>query len=198
MLENVNRNHVDELAKYRLSLNHLWLLEKLYKGWECDDEIELRGLQRKGLAHKMGITEEGRLLYELITTSGDVSEVKEKVKKKREKVEDEFSLLWAQFPRTSTHETKGVFFQGTRVLRKNEEKCRLIYNKSIAGNYPIEDILRALEYEVWSKKNGSNKNENKLEYMQTLETWLNQKTFESYWGMEIPPEPKVIKKEFEI
>lgn len=197
MLESVKKNHIDELAKYRLSLNNLWLLEKLYKGEKCDSEIELRGLLRKGLAHKFGITEEGKLLYELLSAEKDVSEVAEKVTKKREKVADEFSLLWTSFPRTSTHETKGVHYQGTRVLRKNEEKCRGIFDKTIAGRYPIEDIIKALEYEVWSKRNGSNKVENKMEYMQTLETWLHQKTFESYWGMSIPVE-KPIQREFEI
>lgn len=205
MLEKINKKQLEELRTHRLNLNHLWMLEKLYKaekeyngdGTEIeaiinDSEIDTRGLYRRGFATPAGITEEGKVFYEAVIKSKSTEEVSGKVRKKREKVNDDFSRLWDAFPRNSIHETKGIYYGESRPLRKNEDKCRSIYEKTIAGRYEIEDILKALEYEVWSRKNSSTKkngvSDNKMAFMNGLEPWLNQKIFEAYLGMEIPTE----------
>lgn len=206
MFEKINNKQLEELRTHRLYLNHLRLLELLYKSKEEDvdrimeeNEIDMRGLLRRGFATGTGITEEGRSFYEYVVGNKSTDEIKKNVRKKREKINDDFSRLWEAFPRNSIHETKGTYYGESRPLRKNEDKCRSIYERTIAGKYDIEVVLKALEYEVWTRKHSSTKkdgkSDNKMAYMNALESWLNQKVFEAYIGMEIPQdkETRVIK-----
>jgi hypothetical protein len=170
------------------------------------DPVLYQTLVRKGCLLVEQITVVGKAYYESLRDKYSDKPPEVEVKKEeepkpikvarakaKEEIADDFTRLWEAFPRTSTFEHGGKFFQGTRTLRKNEEKCRIIFQRVIGGFYDIDAVLRALEYEVWTRMEGSlKKNENQMHYMNMLEVWLNQKCFEAYIGMEIP-QPKVDK-----
>lgn len=191
MLEHIKLQQLQELRKHRMNLSQLWLLEHFYKGTGSEelDPMLFRSLMRKGFILLGNITQSGKEFYENMMHLYGVEVPQDD--KPVVKEEDAFSRLWNAFPRTSTFEFGGKFFQGTRLLRKNEEKCRVGFKKVISEGYKIDEILKALEYEVWARKQGSvEKKDNQMHYMNMLEVWLNQKCFEAYLGMEIP-KPKV-------
>lgn len=93
--------------------------------------------------------------------------------------EDLFSELYKAFPR-KVPDGKG----GIRVLRaealdsKDAETCRRKYNNIIKGDKKLhKKILSALKTELRVKKNS-------LQFMNNLETWLNQRVYEKYTGFD--------------
>ena len=73
-------------------------------------------------------------------------------------------------------------FNGTRSLKSKKDDSRIKLDKILdEGEYKIEELIKALEFEVLQKKENSIKTgENKLSYLQNSLTYLNQRTFESF------------------
>ncbi len=86
-------------------------------------------------------------------------------------------------------------FKGNRALRVKKEDCRLKINKILNENqYNIEDLINALELEVYQKHESSYKeNKNKMDYMQNSLTYLNQATYEPF--IELVKQGHYAKKE---
>jgi hypothetical protein len=76
-----------------------------------------------------------------------------------------------------------------------KEECKAKIDKILEeGDYTIDEIIEALEFEVLQKKENSIKTKtNKLTYMQNSFTYLNQRTFEPF--IELIKEGETIKEE---
>jgi hypothetical protein len=180
-------SHFEELYKNGYSVDMLFLLKLAQEGNDikslCDGSPKLgalfQGVVRKGL-----LTEDSKL-----TLSGrDVLDVlnKETIEKpltrKAPDKTDDFERWWKAYPGTDTFAYKGKTFEGTRSLRTKKDDCKLKLTKILnEGEYTIDEMVAALEYEVVQKKENSVKaSENKLKYMQNSLTYLNQRTFEPF------------------
>lgn len=134
-------------------------------------------LNRKGLLSGMNLTLEGKELLKFLSVVQEIPKLKKVVNK-----EDDISKFWKVFPATDQFEHKGQKFVGSRALRINKEGCRIKLKAILnTGEYTIEEILSAIEYDVLSKKEASVKERNnKLKYLQNSLTYLNQMSFEPY------------------
>ncbi len=140
-------------------------------------EALYQGVLRKGL-----ITEDGKITLtgkELITFTEQPGA--DKIIKRKVTTSD-FDLWWKAYPGTDTFSQDGRSFTGTRSLRVKKDDCKAkvaaILNE---GEYTIQDLISALEFEVAQKKAASVKEKtNKLSYMQNSLTYLNQRTFEPF------------------
>jgi len=138
----------------------------------------IMSLIRKGLlTEDYKVTVDGDTLIKYINT---VSEVGTKLIKL--KVHDEFEEFWKAFPSTDTFIYKGVSFQGSRALRINKEDCKLKLKAILnEGEYSIDIIIAAIEFDVLQKKEASLRTKtNKLTYIQNSLTYLRQRSFEPF------------------
>jgi hypothetical protein len=161
----------------------------------CEESPKLKalyqGIYRKGLlTDDNKLTLAGKAVLQLLDKKEE-----NVVLKKKSVVEDDFNIWWKTFPGTDTFVHNGVSFAGTRSLRAKKDECKLKLNKILAeGEYTIEELVQAIEYEVLQKKENSVKTStNKLSYMQNSLTYLNQRTFEPF--IELVREGHKIVKE---
>jgi hypothetical protein len=141
-------------------------------------EMICQGVYRKGL-----ISQDHK-----ITTIGKnvLSFIKEPAPKetvlKTKTVSEDFERWWKAYPGTDTFEYNGKKFSGSRSLRNDKENCKIRLNSILAeGEYTVEDLIAALEFDVLQKKENSIKTgSNKLTFMQNSYAYLNQRTFESF------------------
>lgn len=199
---NITPQHFLEIIKKGFDLNQIFLLRYINGNIDLSSlytesvkiDIMRATLERKGL-----LTEEGK-----ITTIGQelllFMETKIAGKIVRKKVDDSlFAQFWENYPKTDTLVFPNKRFNGCRTLRQNESACRLKFDEYILnGIYTGEEIVEALKYDVTNKKEMSLKtNTNKLTYMQNSLSYLNQKTFDSYIGINesISKEESIIPEE---
>lgn len=188
---NITPYHFLELLKSGVSLDMLFTLELIEKDIDIDYFFDksfqggdiLQSLVRKGYISDSlrEITTEGRALLEFTRRDPDV---KVKLKKKVIITEDVFDKFWNAYPTTDNivRDNK-IVIKGSRAVRTGKkEEIKLKLGKILAeGKYTIDDIVRALKFEVNQKIEESIKyKENKLKYMQGPEPYLNNKTFEAY------------------
>jgi hypothetical protein len=100
----------------------------------------------------------------------------------RKKVDDEFERWWKAYPGTDTFSYKGKSFSGSRSMRVKKDECKVKLKKILEeGEYTIDELIAALEFEVLQKKENSLKTgTNKLSFQQNSLTYLNQRTFEPF------------------
>jgi len=194
---NVTPSHFEQLLKQSYSLDHIFLLKLIEANIDMqpliDGSMKIAGLYqslvRKGLVSDVTekITQQGR---ELLTFAD--SEVKEPIKKLKQKPED-FDAWWNAFPSTDNFEHKSKKFQGSRALKRSRDDCRIKFNKILAeGEYVAKDIIDATNLDVYLKKEASIRtSDNKLSFLQNSLTYLTQRSFEPFiemikTGMEIP------------
>jgi len=194
---NVTPSHFEQLLKQSYSLDHIFLLKLVEANIDMqpliDGSMKIAGLYqslvRKGLVSDVTekITQQGR---ELLTFAD--SEVKEPIKKLKQKPED-FDAWWNAFPSTDNFEHKSKKFQGSRALKRSRDDCRIKFNKILAeGEYVAKDIIDATNLDVYLKKEASIRtSDNKLSFLQNSLTYLTQRSFEPFiemikTGMEIP------------
>lgn len=182
---NITSYHFDELLKKGYSLDGIFLLTLLKDNIEikelCDGSAKIQLLHqtllRKGLITENNtITILGNDLLSFLQTENEVPIKKTKIKK------ESFDEWWKSYPGTDTFIHKDKEFSGTRSLRVKKDDCKAKFEKILAeGEYSVEEMIQALEYEVLQKKNNSVKDKtNKLSYMQNSHTYLNQRTFEPF------------------
>jgi hypothetical protein len=179
-------SHFKELYKNGYDVNMVFLLkisEEMDVIALCEDDVKLKtllqGVIRKGLLTEQGkLTLSGRSVIEML----DKEIIEKPLSRKAPDKTDDFERWWKAYPGTDTFAYKGKTFEGTRSLRTKKDDCKTKLTKILnEGEYTIDEMVEALEYEVVQKKENSVKaSENKLKYMQNSLTYLNQRTFEPF------------------
>jgi hypothetical protein len=178
----------EELHKKGYSLDIIFLLKQIESGCDvrtlCAESPKLEVLHhtiyRKGLINeKDTLTLTGKALLEFI----DSKKVVENVELKKVKIPiSGFDDWWKAYPGTDTFSYGGKTFSGTRSLRTKKEDCKTKFTKILEeGEYTVQDMIDALNFEVEQKKQNSVKEKtNRLSFMQNSLTYLNQRTFEPF------------------
>lgn len=194
--------HFEELVKRGYSLDVVFILRLVQEEYDvnalCKDSVKIgalyQSLVRKGLINENDtITTLGQELLNFMETK----EFKRLPKRKNTNVE--FEEWWKLYPGTDTFIHNGKSFNGSRSLRINKDECKLKFDKILLeGEHSVSDMIEALKYDVFYKKENSVKTgNNKLSYMQTSLTYLNQRSFEPFIelikeGAKIVETPEIV------
>jgi hypothetical protein len=190
--------HFEQLLKDGYTLDMIFLLKLIDEEFDIKTLAEggpktdmlCQTLRRKGLvSEQFKITVLGRNLLEFMNTRAKTSKIVKKTQ-----TFAEFERWWAAYPGTDIFTHKGKSFSGGRTLRVNKDECQLKLDAILAeGEYTIDQLIAALEYEVTQKKENSFKTgTNRLTYMQGSITYLNQRSFQNY--IELINQGVVIKE----
>jgi len=179
-------SHFEELLKKGYNLDIVFLLA-LVQEEGCDIKelsyenpklsVLYQTLLRKGLiSEECKLTLEGKALIDFLSTP-----LNTKIERKKP-VEDNFNRWWRAYPGTDTFTYKGKPFTGTRSIRVKRDECKLKFDKIMnEGDYTVDELIAALEFEVAQKKENSLKTGvNRMTFMQNSLTYLNQRTFEPF------------------
>lgn len=202
-LQKLTFSHFEKVYKAGYTLDHIYMLLQIEQEIDVKNlslESPKLGVLYQGIYRKGLVTDEGKLTLtgkELIKfVIEEPTEVSE-VKPKKKKTVTDFEKWWKAYPGTDTFAHEGKSFTGTRTLRSRKEECKLKFDKILEeGEYTVDDMIDALEYEVLQKKNNSIRDKaNKLTFMQNSLTYLNQRTFEPFIelikaGIKIVETPK--------
>lgn len=200
-LFNISEGSFKELISNSLSLDTVFLLEKVYSGLDISSFEEGRindmsqTLLRKGYVDKEGkITPAGIELYNSIINGTKSVKLKRLVKK-----DEEWQLFLALYPVNNTFTWKGRKFEGDRGIRKNTEDGKTLFTKILnEGEYTYNDIINAVIAECLAKFESSWKSgENKMKYFVNTESYLRQRGFENYIeeGRELTEEKILLYRE---
>lgn len=181
----ITPSHFEQIVNKGYSIDMICLLKMVEQGIDvtvfCSTSPKLKvmyqTLMRKGvLTEEMKLTLEGQSLMEFVNNPIQGEYVKAKPS------EDAFERWWKAYPGTDTFTYKGKTFSGSRVLRARKEDCKAKLTKILEeGQYTIDQMLEALDYELIQKKEASLKAKtNKMVFMQNSLTYLNQRTFEPF------------------
>ena len=181
----MNSCHFKELLTKGYNLDVVFLLQMVERGESIKEfcngtpklEVLLQTIIRKQLiTDDEKLTLEGKSIIAFINSDCS-TEIP-----KQERKDNDFDRWWKAYPATDTFKHKGKTFTGDRALRVKKDDCKVKIKKIIAeGEYGIEQMIGALEYEIIQKKENSIKtNSNKLSFMQNSLTYLNQRTFEPF------------------
>jgi hypothetical protein len=190
--------HFEQLLKDGYTLDMIFLLKLIDEEFDIKTLAEggpktdmlCQTLRRKGLvSEQFKITVLGRNLLEFMNSRAKTSKIVKKTQ-----TFAEFERWWAAYPGTDIFTHKGKSFSGGRTLRVNKDECQLKLDSILAeGEYTIDQLIAALEYEVFQKKENSFKTgTNRLTYMQGSITYLNQRSFQNY--IELINQGVVIKE----
>lgn len=194
--------HFEEIIKAGYNLDMIYFLKLADEGIDvsalCGDlkmQMICQSVRRKGLlSEDFKVTLIGKSILGFLDDEG---EPEAKLNKKVVET-DTFDAWWKAYPGTDTFAHKGQSFTGSRGLRRQREDCKAkLISILEEGEYTIEEMIAALEFEVLQKKENSVKSKtNKLSFMQNSLTYLNQRTFESFielvkQGVKINEEPSV-------
>lgn len=178
--------HFEELIKKSYSLDVIYLLKLIEQQMDvqplCEGSMKIAALYqtliRKGLISTTDekITTEGIELLRFIETK----EATKIIKRKPDTTQ--FEEWWKAYPGTDTFTHKGKKFTGSRSLRRDKDECRLRFDKILLeGEYTAAQLTEALEFDVLQKKENSVKTgTNRLAYMQSSNTYLNQRSYEPF------------------
>lgn len=178
--------HFKELQRLGFTLDMIFLLKLAEDGVDlgvvCTGnaklEIILQGIQRKGLVTPQNkITLMGNNLINFLKEEAP----EEKLVKLKTNADD-FERWWKAYPGTDTFTHNGVKFDGTRAFRAKKDECQVKFNSILnEGDYTVDDMVAAIEFDVLQKKENSFKTKtNRLTFLQNTLTYLNQRTFEPF------------------
>ena len=190
--------HFEQLLKDGFTLDMIFLLKLIDEEFDIKTLAEggaktdmlCQTLRRKGLvSEQFKITVLGRNLLEFMNTRAKTSKIVKKTQ-----TFAEFERWWAAFPGTDIFTHKDKSFSGGRTLRVYKDDCQVKLDAILAeGEYTVDQLIAALEYEVLQKKENSFKTgTNRLSYMQGSLTYLNQRSFQNY--IELINQGVVIKE----
>lgn len=181
--------HFRSLSSQGYTLDVVFLLKAFNEGVDLNEisqdnrlAILHTTLLRKGLITKENkLTKEGKSVLDFLSSPAEMM-VEKPIQKGTMMNDEDFNKWWNAYPSTDTFVHKGKKFVGTRALKAKKDECKLKLSKILAeGEYSLDELVRALEMEVGQKKDNSVKtNANKLSYMQSSITYLNQRTFEPF------------------
>lgn len=150
--------------------------EKLDKPTAKEANI-IASLTRKMFVDKdFKITEEGKKILAFLDTVESLQMTKKIVK------DEIFDRWWNAYPATDQWEHNGKVFTGERGLRVKKDECRTKFHEILnEGEYTVDQLIAAVEYEVTMKKTKSlETGENRMGFMQLTTTYVNQRTFENF------------------
>ena len=190
--------HFEQLLRDGYTLDMIFLLKLIDEEFDIKTLAEggaktdmlCQTLRRKGLvSEQFKITVLGRNLLEFMNSRAKTSKIVKKTQ-----TFAEFERWWAAYPGTDIFTHKGKSFSGGRTLRVYKDDCQVKLDAILAeGEYTIDQLIAALEYEVLQKKENSFKTgTNRLTYMQGSITYLNQRSFQNY--IELINQGVVIKE----
>jgi hypothetical protein len=190
--------HFEQLLKDGYTLDMIFLLKLIDEEFDIKTLAEggaktdmlCQTLRRKGLvSEQFKITVLGRNLLEFMNSRAKTSKIVKKTQ-----TFAEFERWWAAYPGTDIFTHKGKSFSGGRTLRVYKDDCQVKLDAILAeGEYTVDQLIAALEYEVLQKKENSFKTgTNRLSYMQGSLTYLNQRSFQNY--IELINQGVVIKE----
>lgn len=198
----ITHYHFEEIIKAGYNLDMIYFLKLADEGIDvsalCGDvkmQMICQAVRRKGLlSEDFKVTLIGKSIIGFLDDEG---EPEAKLNKKVVET-DTFDAWWKAYPGTDTFTHKGQQFTGSRSMRMKKEDCKAkLISILEEGEYTIEEMIAALEFEVLQKKENSVKSKtNKLSFMQNSLTYLNQRTFESFielvkQGVKINEEPSI-------
>ena len=198
----ITHYHFEEILKAGYNLDMIYFLKLADEGIDvsalCGDvkmQMICQAVRRKGLlSEDFKVTLIGKSIIGFLDDEG---EPEAKLNKKVVET-DTFDAWWKAYPGTDTFTHKGQQFTGSRSMRMKKEDCKAkLISILEEGEYTIEEMIAALEFEVLQKKENSVKSKtNKLSFMQNSLTYLNQRTFESFielvkQGVKINEEPSI-------
>ncbi len=183
---NITPYHFEQIVKSGYTLDMVYFLKLIESGYDVNQlcetpkiDVLCQTVRRKGLvSESFKLTLIGKSILGLLEEEG-TPELK-LVKKKTNS--DDFEKWWKAYPGTDTFTHRGNAFTGSRSMRVKKDDCKNKVNAILAeGEYKIEELIAALEYEVLQKKENSVKTKsNRLTFMQNSLTYLNQRTFEPF------------------
>ena len=197
-------SHFKELMKAGYSLDMLCFIRLIEEGNDpddmCTDDSKMKVLyqtvRRKGLLSE---TNKVTIIGKEVLSFLDEKVEQPKIPKKK-KTDKDFDKWWNKYPGTDNFTHKGQTFTGTRAMRKGKEECRIKFDNIVAeGDYTVQELIAALEYEIMQKKENSVKTKtNRLSFMQSSITYLNQRSFEPFIelireGKTVTESPEPIK-----
>lgn len=115
-------------------------------------------------------------------------------KEKKEQISDsEFDKFWEAFPRYAEFEYKGVKFKSERILKPGtKDSIRTKLHKLLKEDkITVDTLIGALQNEIAIRKEESYKhyrNENKMQYMNNIDTWLNRRVYVAYLDKKVETE----------
>lgn len=175
--------HFKGLIKEGISLDHVYLLSLLKSGENLSafkttkEKSLIQGLSRRLLITEDNkLTLEGERVFEFLNTP----EPQDTALLKPVNQDEAFETFWKAYPSNDgiVIDNK-VIFKPSRSLKGKKEEAHELFRQIMSENeYTLEQILKALKYEVTSKIELSVKLKvNKMTYMQMSSTWLRQRTF---------------------
>ncbi len=178
--------HFEQIVKSGFTLDMVYFLKLIESGYDvnklCETpkiDVLCQTVRRKGLVtESFKLTLIGKSILGLLDEEGETELKLVKTKAST----DDFEKWWKAYPGTDTFTHRGNAFTGSRSMRVKKEDCKSKLNAILAeGEYKIEELIAALEYEVLQKKENSVKTKsNRLTFMQNSLTYLNQRTFEPF------------------
>jgi hypothetical protein len=84
-----------------------------------------------------------------------------------------YNMIKDEFP---TNAGAHLGIDGRNLRTGNKAKVKKRIQTLIDESYNMDAVLKAIKYEVWFRKKSSSTNDNKLDFMQGLEAWLNNTT----------------------
>lgn len=200
---NITPYHFKEIVNKGYNLDIIYTLKLIEEGVDvksfCEESPKLKivyqSIIRKGLiSDEDRLTNEGKDVLDFLNTPVEKGEF---VKQKPDS--SDFDLWWKTYPSTDTFVIKGTNFLGSRSFKVKKDECKLKLQKILAeGEYTIEELVKALELDVFQKKENSFKTKtNKLSFLQNSLTYLNQRSFEGYidlirQGFSPKEEPEIV------
>lgn len=183
---NITPYHFEQIVKSGFTLDMVYFLKLVESGYDvtklCETpkiDVLCQTVRRKGLVtESFKLTLIGKSILGLLDEEGETELKLVKTKAST----DDFEKWWKAYPGTDTFTHKGNAFTGSRSMRVKKDDCKNKLNAILAeGEYKIEELIAALEYEVLQKKENSVKTKsNRLTFMQNSLTYLNQRTFEPF------------------
>lgn len=183
---NITPYHFEQIVKSGFTLDMVYFLKLVESGYDvtklCETpkiDVLCQTVRRKGLvSESFKLTLIGKSILGLLDEEGETELKLVKTKAST----DDFERWWKAYPGTDTFTYKRNSFTGSRSMRVKKDDCKSKLNAILAeGEYKIEELIAALEYEVLQKKENSVKTKsNRLTFMQNSLTYLNQRTFEPF------------------
>ena len=187
--------HFIELQKKGYTVDIVLILLWVQKGLDLTHIIEgskkieviYKSMKRRGL-----ITEDEKLTLVGVEILDFISKkTNTKMMKPKPEMSD-FDKWWEIFPANDRFTVKGKNFGPTRSFKAKKDGCKLLFDKMILeGEYTAKQIIDATSFDINLKMERSYKtNSNQLKFLQNSHTYLLNKIFSGFIGMETKETPR--------
>lgn len=184
---------VEAISKMKLSLDHLWVIEK----WLAGDKVEIKATKK--LRELMWIKDDTLTQIAEDVYHGIIN-MKEPAEKKSKKsmpvttqYDEQWSVFWRQWPAMRSFEWKGAKFTCKKPFKGSEQKMKQKYITTVQkGQLTAEQLNKAALVALsWCMENSYRKGKNEMEYHSGMEPWLNQEQYIHWVGMGMPENEQI-------